>query len=406
MRVGFLFNHDQVHQVAHSLPIALALAEQGFGGEITAATTNERLAAEVLRLGRPLVGTRIEHVSLRLKPSSARWSRLLNPLAAASRVMMFRDNLDFFRSLDVLIVADKAALVLKKVHGLSRPLIVHTRHGAGDRAIGFDRFSTGFDHVFCSGEKIRERLIRDAGVPASTISVVGYPKFDLARRPAVVAPTPGDCPTVLYNPHPSPHLSSWYRHGRRILDFFVDNSDYKLIFAPHVMLFERKFVISTDRFGINMPGRLDARYASSPNIHVDLGSPACTDMTYTAAADIYLGDASSQVYEFLYWPRPCLFVNSHGAAWRGSSDFLHWTTGPVIDGPGELAAGLRSALDTHTTYLPAQQALRSRTFDLSEVPSGRRAAIALMGLMDRAGLTTQHGQARPQICASPTSSIR
>ena len=27
MRIGFLFNHDQVHQVAHSLPIALALAK-------------------------------------------------------------------------------------------------------------------------------------------------------------------------------------------------------------------------------------------------------------------------------------------------------------------------------------------------------------------------------------------
>jgi hypothetical protein len=29
MRIGFLFNHDQVHQVAHSLPIALALARSG-----------------------------------------------------------------------------------------------------------------------------------------------------------------------------------------------------------------------------------------------------------------------------------------------------------------------------------------------------------------------------------------
>lgn len=28
-RIGFLFNHDQIHQIAHSLPIALALAALG-----------------------------------------------------------------------------------------------------------------------------------------------------------------------------------------------------------------------------------------------------------------------------------------------------------------------------------------------------------------------------------------
>ena len=45
MRIGFLFNHDQIHQVAHSLPIAMALVEIGFGGKIVVATTNAALAA-------------------------------------------------------------------------------------------------------------------------------------------------------------------------------------------------------------------------------------------------------------------------------------------------------------------------------------------------------------------------
>ena len=48
MRIGFLFNHAQIHQVAHSLPIALALARRtDFMGEIIIATTNDRIAAEV-----------------------------------------------------------------------------------------------------------------------------------------------------------------------------------------------------------------------------------------------------------------------------------------------------------------------------------------------------------------------
>ena len=32
-------------------------------------------------------------------------------------------------------------------------------------------------------------------------------------------------------------------------------------------------------------------------------------MTYTKQADIYLGDVSSQVYEFMLKPRPCIFFN-------------------------------------------------------------------------------------------------
>jgi hypothetical protein len=388
MRIGFLFNHDQVHQVAHSLPIALALANRAdYTGEIIVATTSNRLAAEVVRLGAPLVGNRIEHVHLGLKPGSARLSRLFGAIAPAAKVLVYRDNLDFFRSLDVMVVAEKTSLVLRKMHGLARPLLVHTRHGAGDRAIGFDRHSTGFDHVLCSGQKIRQRLIHDAGVPAQDISVVGYPKFDIARPSVQLMHGAIRRPVVLYNPHPSPHLSSWYRHGRAVLDFFVDNDDYQLIFAPHVMLFERRLVISIDKLRLDRPGRLDVRYLRSPNIHIDLGSRASTDMSYTMGADIYLGDVSSQVYEFLYRPRPCLFLNSHGIDWRGDPNFEHWTTGPVLDSAEQIASGLRQAMDTHSSqYLPVQQALRAKSFDISHIPASERAVEALLRFMERRGL--------------------
>jgi hypothetical protein len=391
MRIGFLFNHDQIHQVAHSLPIALALARRpDFAGEIIVATTSDRIATEVLRLGAPLVGSRIEHVRLGLKSSSARLARLLGSIAPAAKVLVYKDNLEFFRSLDVLVVAEKTSLILRRVHGLAKPLLVHTRHGAGDRAIGFDKHSTGFDHVLCSGEKIRQRLIHEAGVPAATISVVGYPKFDIAKPTVQLLGGAARKPVVLYNPHPSPHLSSWYRHGRAVLDFFVDNEDYQLIFAPHVMLFERKFVISIDKLRIDRPGRMDARYLRSPNIHIDLGSRASTDMSYTNAADIYLGDASSQVYEFLYRPRPCLFLNSQGAAWQADPNFAHWTAGPVIDSPSQLAQGLRQAIDMHANhYLPIQQALRAKSFDITDTPASERAVEALLRFMDQHGVSRQ-----------------
>ena len=47
MRIGFLFNHDQIHQVAHSLPIALALADSDRDLDVIVATTSEVLRREV-----------------------------------------------------------------------------------------------------------------------------------------------------------------------------------------------------------------------------------------------------------------------------------------------------------------------------------------------------------------------
>ncbi len=393
MRIGFLFNHDQVHQVAHSLPIAMALAGGKAPADIIVATTTQRLAQEVRRLGAPLIGGPIEHVELKLKPSSIRIARLLSAIAPAAKVLVYRDNLEFFRSLDVLVVAEKTSLILRRSHGLKRPLLVHTRHGAGDRAIGFDRQSAEFDHVLCSGEKIRDRLICEAGVPADRISVVGYPKFDIARPSSPLIYGTSDRPVVLYNPHPSPHLSSWYRHGRQVLDFFVDNEDYQLIFAPHVMLFERRLVVSIDKLRIDRPGRLDNRYLRSPNIHIDLGSRASTDMSYTHSADIYLGDVSSQIYEFLYRPRPCLFLNSHGRDWSGDPNYEHWNAGPVIDDPQQLGSGLKQAIATHADrYLQIQQDMCRRSFDLTDEPSSKRAARALLAFAERQGLSGGRGR--------------
>ncbi|MCB2051935.1 MAG: hypothetical protein KDE63_10955 [Novosphingobium sp.] len=379
MRIGFLFNHDQIHQVAHSLPIAIALAQGGFDGEIIVATTNARMANEVRRIAGPLLETHIEHVEL--KPSSATrcLDTVLSKFVPAAKLLIYRDNIAFFRSLDILVVAEKTSLILKDHYGLHHLKIVHTRHGAGDRAIGFNAESARFDHVLCSGPKIKDRLVQSAGVPAENISVVGYPKFDLARDMPRHRLLPRSEKAVLYNPHVSPHLSSWYRHGHKILDQFIENPRYGLIFAPHVMLFERPFVVTIDKLTIDRAGQIPARFLRCDNFRIDLGSRACTDMTYTLASDIYLGDASSQVYEFLIRPRPCIFINSHKHRWQGNPDFTHWTMGEVIDHPDQLSIALDRAEEMHEkVYLPVQKRLFEESFDLSDTASSVRAADAIM----------------------------
>lgn len=377
-RFGFLFNHDQTHQIAHSLPIALELARLRPDADIVIATTNPRIGAAVRAMLPADLPSNIRHIELNLGGVSRWTERMAGRLIPVRKLLIYRDNLDFFRSLDVLVVAEKTSLVLKNRYGLDRLKIVHTRHGAGDRAIGFDAASREFDHVLCSGPKIRDRLIRESGVAPDRISIVGYPKFDACAVPHSQAKLPFDTlgrKVVLYNPHPSPRLSSWFRHGRGVLDHFLASDEYFLIFAPHVMLFERKLVVSIAPLAIATPGTIDRKYHECPHIHIDLGGPACVNMTYTNGADLYLGDVSSQIYEFLYTPRPCLFLNSHNVEWEGDANYAHWRAGPVIAGPDQLAAGFGNAFgEQERLYRPIQQEMFAQSFSLTERPSAVRAA--------------------------------
>ena len=381
MKIGFLFNHDQTHQVAHSLPIALELVRNHPDVEVVIATTNSKLSEEVRHFAAQ-AGMAAPLVQLGLKSGAIQMaSRVLEPVLPLSKIGIYRDNLEFFRGLDALVVTEKTSLLLKTRYGLTDLKVIHTRHGAGDRAIGFNRASAGFDHVLVSGSKIRERLALDGGVPEGRMSIVGYPKFDLFPTAPALPFEDSGRPTVLYNPHSSPHLSSWYKHGRAVLEYFLHDGRYNLIFAPHVMLFHRPFVMSIDKLRVARPGRIDRRFQEAANIHIDLGSRASTDMTYTAAADIYLGDVSSQVYEFLYHPRPCLFLDSHGTDWRGDPNYAHWQAGEVLTDPQGLGRALDRAMASHDLYRPAQRALFERSFDLRAEPSARRAARAILGVL-------------------------
>ena len=384
MRIAFLFNHDQVHQVAHSLPIALELAAASLDTEIIIAVTNDRLRAEVVRLAGCAIGGRLQLVQLGLRTRLSRSvARLAEHALPATKLLIYRDNLDFFSGLDMLVVAEKTSLILKTRYGLDRLKIVHTRHGAGDRAIGFDKASVRFDHVLVSGVKIRDRLIAGTGLRPDRVTIVGYPKFDVAFAPPRLHPLLDDGrPVVLYNPHVSPHLSSWFKLGRQVLDWFVEHEEYHLIFAPHVMLFERPYVLTIDRLRIDRPGRIEERYLRAPNIHIDLGSRASTTMAYTDRADIYLGDVSSQVYEFMRTPRPCLFVDAHATEWQGDPNYLHWRAGPVIGDVSALGAALASSGASHAaTYKAEQQQLFGASFDLTAEPSSQRAARVVAGLV-------------------------
>ncbi len=384
MHIGFLFNHSGGHQVAHALPVALALLARGSNARVSI-LVSEGCEDEVRRLAAESNGPVPEIIRLRPPSAIARAANLATGRALpADIVSTLNRNLDRFRALDALVVPEKTSLLLKTLFGLKSLKLVHTRHGAGDRAIGFDKASGRFDLVLLSGEKIRDRLAQAELLKDDGYAIVGYPKFDLPPRTGGPRLFPKDRPTVLYNPHPSPALSSWYAMGPHVLDWFAAQDRYNLIFAPHIMLFKKRLTASLSPFalGWNYGPRPD--HYEHDHILIDTGSPACLDMTYTDAADIYIGDASSQVYEFIRRPRPCFFLNPGRLRWEGDPDFAHWRAGSVLETVKDLDTAFAEIPRLTAAMYDRQSEMFRYSFDLDERPSSERAAEAILSYMARA----------------------
>ncbi len=381
LRVGFLFNHAAAHQVAHSLPIAAALVRQHPDVGVRLLVARGAAEQEVVRLWQESGLTADHDRIIRLDPPSAAaaWTtRLSGNAVPADRLSILARNLDHFRLLDALVVPEKTSTVLKSLFGLKDLALVHTRHGAGDRAIGFDAASAKFDLVLMSGEKIRDRLAAAELLKADGHAIVGYPKFDTVEPVHRVRLFDNDRPTVLYNPHPSPALSSWYRMGPDVLRWFASQDRFNLVFAPHVMLFAKRWTISLSPLGVSKVPQVPDDVGTHDHVLVDLGSQRSVDMTYTNAADIYLGDASSQIYEFLREPRPCIFLNPHNHPWHANPDFAHCQAGPVVSDLASLEVALDRAMDEPDSHAECQRRLFSYSFDLGPKPSSQRAAEAIV----------------------------
>lgn len=383
MRIGFLLNHEGAHQVGHVVPIASALAAASPQVDVDIFVAGGTAEAEVRRS----VGSASHRISIvRLK--GAGWfgqavTALSGGAVPAKRISTLRRNRASFASLDALVVPEKTSLMLKSRFGLRHLPLIHTRHGAGDRAVGFDRASGRFDLVLLAGNKIRDRLEEADLLKEDGFAVVGYPKFDRLDLNTPASLFGNGRPTVLYNPHPSPALSSWYKMGPQVLDYFARQRKFNLIFAPHVMLFGKRYQLSLDPPSFGKVAPVPDHVRKLSHIHVDLGSSASVDMTYTRAADIYLGDVSSQVYEFLAHPRPCIFLNPQGLEWEGDPNFAHWIAGPVISDLAGIGHAVETAAEQHHAYRGSQQKLFDYTFDLQDEPSAARAARAIVEWLQR-----------------------
>ncbi|PNU04243.1 glycosyl transferase [Novosphingobium guangzhouense] len=334
------------HQFGHFLPVACEL-ERRHPGQVRLFVSTEAEAAAAVDFAR---GGHLPQVEVMRLPAAA----VLLPatLHKAARLTIWAQRL---RDAAVILCAERTSTMLKRLPG-DCPPILHIPHGAGDRAVGFEPRFRLFDHVMLAGRKDRDRLVEAGFVTAQDCTVTGPVKLATVLAGALAKPPLFDNgrPTILYNPHFSKKLSSIEAFGRRLVAAVVADGRYNLVVAPHVRLAKRWSAAKRREW---------EALAVAGQVIVDLGSPRCNDMTYTLGADLYVGDVSSQVYEFLARPRPCLFVDAKGVAWQDSEDYAMWHFGEVIGADADPVAAIERAFATHGAYVQWQRERMAYTID-------------------------------------------
>ncbi len=373
MRIVFPFL-AQPHQIPHALPIAVEIARRHPQCEVHVAYPGQGALPFIRRLVAEYApDAPLHYDALALDPLNAvRCARGRVPWKQLALLV----NRDYFAGFDAIATPERTSLFLRRI-GVKAPRMIWTRHGAGDREVGFSRNVEQFDFVLMAGRRIEQRLLERKLIRPGAYATGVYAKFDWLR-PATHTGSrlfDNDRPTVLYNPHFSSALSSWPRLGMQILEHFARSERYNLIFAPHVRLFDPP-----------RPSRYKpfARFLRLPHLRIDLGSERSIDMSYTRAADLYLGDVSSQVVEFIHRPRPCLFVDAHARPWHADPNFAFWNLGPVTQSVDDLEAQVDAAFASHAGYAHTQRRYFEERFELPPGQvSAARGADAIVEFLQR-----------------------
>lgn len=281
-----------------------------------------------------------------------------------------RRNLARFAQFDAIVTSTTHLARVRRLVARST-MFIHCDHGAGGRQQSFSTDMGKFDFLVATGPAVVERFVRDGLATPQTAFAAGLVKLETCRRIAGEQPPlfDNDAPIVLFNSHSKRSLRSWERFADPLIEHARRTGEFNLIVAPHVKLFARRPAALWRRWARkSVPGR----------VHVDLGSEASQDMRYSFAADIYAGDVSSQVYEFLVEPRPCVFLNAHQASWRGNRDYPMWRLGEVADSPADAIRLIGTAFADHQRFADLQRAERDERIGISRSGMAEQASAAIL----------------------------
>ena len=238
-------------------------------------------------------------------------------------------------------------------------------HGIGTRSYGFEDSINEYDFIFVPGKYHFNRLQNEAGINKNKLNIIGHPKLEWQNmmNNNIKSFFNNDNPTFYYNPHWDLSLSSYKKWGKDIIQYFQNNKQYNLIFSPHPLI---KNYSSRNNIDI------DIDKIKSNNIIVDFYSNDTIDGSYLNVADVYIGDGSSMVTDFIIKKnKSCIFINSHNIDWQNNKSFEFWNCGKVINKLTEFDSTIDSALknnkydENQRAYI--KQMIHTGSFSSSEL---------------------------------------
>ena len=366
-KVGFLY-FEEIHHIPHFIGIATELSKyENYKVEILTFKNNHEYLFKLInilecknitvkQLKRPFIRQVIDNITGRKKPSP---------------VFLYKKHKKLLLTYDALVYTELNHKYIYKFRDNKKtPYLIWVNHGPAGRGYVFQPSVKLFDLTLICGVFFKKRQ-KEENLLIPNHAVIGYSKFDVVNKENEnIKLFNNNKPIVLFNPHFNKINSSWYNYGKDILEYFYNSEDYNLIFAPHIYLFNRK--------GFLKPSEIDEKYLKKDNLHIDLGSINSSNMSYALNSDIYLGDVSSQVYEFQVKPRPCIFINAEKADWKDHINYRFWQTGEVIESITELKNTLKNLDLKKDAFLEVQKQFFKENFFTDENhTASKKGAIAI-----------------------------
>ncbi len=295
-----------------------------------------------------------------------------NPVLPSKLPMLFRLAPRLART-PVVVCAEQTSLWLPRLMPWMPIRFVKTSHGVGSMSARDDPRRRAAFHTLVPSEQERETYL-SRGIAPDRITATGYVKAAFAHRTPARTLFAEDKPVLLYTPHWQAHRSSWPAWGEQVVAMLAARTDWNVILAPHQRLVEQSPELR----------EVLARVAGLPHVHCDLDSFAGVDGSYTAMADLYLGDTSSQLIEYLVRPRPAVFLDPVGRDWRTDPAYAMWQAGEVVRSLDDLPAAIDGARAAHPRFADVQQAMARSALGDASGAGAARAADAILAILNDA----------------------
>ncbi|TBW28453.1 CDP-glycerol glycerophosphotransferase family protein [Gramella sp. KN1008] len=370
-RIGFLYL-DEIHHLYHFISVAAELSKTEHVEILTHPRCHDLLFESIEKLG----GKNIIVRRLETKRFRRFTDKLKNRDLPRKGFWIKKHKKYLLENFDALVFTDYFHHYILNSRKGEYPKLIKSGHGPPGRAYSYNKDLLDFDAQYLVGQFNYDQF-EEMNLLGPHPMTVGYPKTDVVEKDAKKKFFKNQKPSVVYNPHFDPEYTSWDKEGLKVLEYFYNQDKYNLIFAPHLNLFQQLK-------GKRNKSEIPQKFFEADNILIDLGSVNSVNMAYTRYADIYLGDVSSQVYEFIIEPRPCIFLNPENFDYKNDISFRFWKLGEVISGTEELDKALDHIQYNFEAFKPIQQKMTAENFYTEEgSTASERSATALLDFLNQ-----------------------